>query len=843
MTRNSLLTIVLLALPARAAEPVDYTRELKPVLAKHCVSCHGPTKQSATLRLDSYEGIRKGGNSGPVFVPGQSKTSRLALAVSGGNKDVAKMPPKGAITADEIALIRRWIDEGAIGPAKEEVVAGGPRSTHWSFQPVRRPAVPEVKQRAWVRNPIDAFVLAELERRGIKPAPEAPPETLIRRLFLDLTGLPPGREVVELFVKGYAQDPEGTYEWAVDRLLESRHYGEMQARHWLDQARYADSNGFNIDAPRSIWKYRDWVIDAFNDDLPFDRFTIEQLAGDMLPRATREQRIATGFHRNTLINQEGGIDLEQFRVESIVDRVNTTGAVWLGVTIGCCQCHDHKFDPFSQREYYRLFAFFNNCDEPTLEIMKPEEEVLRKRVRAELAVVEKQLKRLDTTTPTAVRKWELSLTDETRPTVAPAILEVFAVAENGRNADQKKVLEDGYRLADQARHPAGALLGPWSAVAHAELLHWRTDLLARQRELKMREPIAIATMVMEERAQPRTTHIQLGGDFLRKGVVVSPGTPEVLPALAKNDPTRLDFARWLVDPANPLTPRVIVNRYWGQFFGAGIVETENDFGTQGTPPSHPELLDWLAGEFVRQKWSIKQTHKLIVMSAAYRQSSNARPELAIVDPRNRLLARQSRLRLPAENVRDVCLEASGLLNDAVGGPSVFPPQPEGVFRFTQIDKGWTPSAGADRYRRGLYTHFWRSAPHPALVVFDAPDSTTTCTRRSRSNTPLQALTLLNDAGFYEYAQAFARRLLTEADGDAERLTRGFQICLARKPSDREMKRLRAFLDEQRRDLARVPDEARSLLDAPLADVPIAEQAAWTMVARALLNLDEFITRE
>ena len=830
------------------AEPVDYSREIKPLLAKNCVSCHGPTKQSASLRLDSFQGIQKGGHSGAVLVSGKSADSRMIQAVTGSNKDVAKMPQKGSLGSDDIALLRRWVDEGAKGPAQEEVVAAA-KSAHWSLQPIRRSAEPKINQGAWVRNPIDRFILAELEKKGIAPSAEADRVTLIRRLSLDLRGLPPSIEEVERYLREANAKPEEAYEALVDRMLSSPHYGEVQARHWLDQARYADSNGYSIDAPRSIWKYRDWVIDAFNKDLPFDQFTIQQLAGDLLPNASVEQKVATGFHRNTQINQEGGIDLEQFRVEAIVDRVNTTGTVWLGLTIGCCQCHDHKFDPLSQREYYQFFAFFNNCDEPNVEIISPEAQKLRQEIRDRLAGVEKHLKMLDPTNADNIELWERSITDESRPKVPKAIRDIFLVAPAGRNAKQKKALDDAYRLSDQTRHPIGALASPFSALAHAQLLQTRFDLVRARDELKKQEPAAITSMVVQERKTPRPTNVLLGGDFLRKGVPVGPGTPSSLHDLNvtnRKGLNRLDLAKWIVDPNNPLTARVTVNRWWGQFFGNGLVETDNDFGTQGTPPSHPELLDWLAAEFMNQKWSVKAMHKLIVMSATYRQSSKARPELNVVDPRNRLLARQSRIRVPSEIVRDVCLAASGLLNPKIGGPSVFPPQPDGVYRFTQIDKAWKASTGTDRYRRGMYTYFWRSAPHPALVVFDAPDASMSCTRRSRSNTPLQALTLLNDTGFYEYASALAQRVLKEAPSDdSGRLSHAFQLCMGRKPSDRELERLHGFLAGQKRDFAAATAEARQLAEAKgnEPEAAVVERAAWIMTARVLLNLDEFITRE
>jgi hypothetical protein len=617
---------------------------------------------------------------------------------------------------------------------------GTGKAAHWSFQLVQRPAVPIVRDGS-VRNPIDAFILARLQEQGLKPSPEADRVTLLRRLALDLTGLPPTPEEIDAFVRDARPD---AYERQVDRLLASPHYGERWGRHWLDLARYADSNGYSIDAPRTIWPYRDWVNNALNDDLPFDQFTIQQLAGDLLPGATTEQKVATGFHRNTPINEEGGIDAEQFRVEAVVDRVNTTGAVWLGLTVGCCQCHSHKFDPITQREYYELFAFFNNQDEPKL-----------------------------------------------------------SLGASGPNKRQ-----------------------------------------------------GLTTLVLQERATPRETHVLKGGDFTRPGEKVDPGTPAVLPPLGKppseGTPNRLDLARWLVRPGHPLTARVLVNRVWGQYFGVGLVETENDFGTRGTPPSHPELLDWLATEFVRQHWSLKALHRLIVTSATYRQSSEIRPDLEAVDPRNRFLARQARLRLEAEVVRDVALAASGLLDRHLGGPSIFPPQPEGVSMFTQVKRLWKPNEDSNRYRRGMYTHIWRSAPHPALTVFDAPDAVTACTRRNRSNTPLQALTLLNDAGFGEYAYGLAARILREGLlTERDQVRRGFRLCVGREPSEAEAQRLATFLAKQREHYAANPVLAAKLLGGGgpagkrLAEVPgePGPKAALVLLARVLLNLDECITRE
>jgi hypothetical protein len=809
-----------------AAEPIDYARDIQPILTKHCTSCHGAKKQRSSLRLDSVSAAHRGGNSGPALVPGKSGESRLVIAVTGGNDDdIAAMPPKGPrLSAREIALLRAWIDGGAAIPASETASGAASRaSKHWAFQPIRRPAEPNVKNPDWCRNAIDRFILARLEKDGIAPSPETDRVTLLRRVSLDLTGLPPSPKDIEDFLSDKSAD---AYERVVERLLACPHYGERWGRHWLDLARYADSNGYSIDSPRSIWKYRDWVIESINKDKPFDQFVTEQLAGDLLSQADTTQRVATGFHRNTQINEEGGIDLEQFRVESIVDRTNTTGTVFLGLTIGCCQCHDHKFDPVSQREYYQLFAFFNSCDEPTLELPTPEQIRKRQEVRTRIAELEKGLNTLDTATPERVMAWEGSLSPETRAMLPGKLQAILAIAVNGRSFRQQQTVIAAYRNFEQVRHAVGGLGQPlnYLAAAHVHTIMTRKKLGQQMADLHKEMPLIPTTLVLQERKTPRDTHIHLSGDFLRKGADVSPDVPSVLPPLAKKDrSTRLDLARWLVDRRNPLTARVTVNRFWQQYFGLGIVETENDFGTQGTPPSHPELLDWLASEFMDRGWSLKAMHRLIVTSATYRQSSRHRPELEKIDARNRLLARQNRLRLDAEVVRDVALAASGLLTRTIGGPSVYPPQPSGVYAFTQVPRTWEANSGADRYRRGLYTFFWRSAPHPDLTVFDSPDALSACTRRNRSNTPLQALTLLNDQGFYEFAQALASRILRESSSeDDERIAYAFRLCLGRSPSDREQQALERLLQRQH--------EAKPL-------------DTWTSVARVLLNLDEFITRE
>ncbi len=856
--------------PARGddARPVDYLQDVKPVLAKHCVACHGAEKQKSGLRLDSVALAKRGGDTGPAIEPGKSAESLLVQAVTGA-EGVTAMPPKGEppLSNDEIALLKLWIDQGAKAPAEE--AAGGPAkgANHWSFRPVVRPPLPEVVNKTWVRNEIDAFVLARLEKEGLHPSPEADRVTLIRRLSLDLLGLPPTIEEVDAFVADTRPD---ACEILVDRLLDSPHYGERWGRHWLDLARYADSNGFTRDFARSIWKYRDWVIENVNNDKPFDQFVIEQIAGDMLPDATIDQRIATGFHRNTSFNEEGGTDPEQFRVESVVDRVNTTGVAFLGLTVGCAQCHEHRYDPISQREYYQLFAFLNNADEPRLDVPTPEQVAQglphkRDELRRQVAELEKQFKAQAEEFQKSLDVWEKGLTEETKKKLPPEVLNTVNLAVVMRSEQDVRNLVEYYKKLDVARSEFPVL-----------------DEIAK---LRAAEPQFTTTLVMQERQAARETYIHIRGDFLRHGARVEPGIPAVLPQLpaAVKSPTRLDFARWLVDPRNPLTPRVTMNRVWQKYFGRGIVETENDFGTQGTPPTHPELLDWLAAEFVSaspplgngaqggagqgvdaaadtssaappapsllrrggKNWSLKRMHRLIVTSATYRQASQQRSELAEIDPANRLYARQMRLRLDAEIIRDVALAAGGLLNPKLGGPGVHPPQPDGVFDFTQDKKPWNTATGTERYRRGMYTYLWRSSPYPAMTVFDFPDANVTCTRRNRSNTPLQSLTLANDQQFVEIAQGLAVRVLKAAlADDAARLRYAFRVCLAREPKPAEGARLTKLLSQQRSEFAANLKEAERLTP-PLVPVQadVQEFAAWTAVARVLLNLDEFITRE
>jgi hypothetical protein len=745
-----------------AAADLDFNRDIRPMLSNTCFRCHGPDPEhrEGGLRLDTFEDATAEGSNSPAIKPGDPDGSEMIRRMTSADSDSLMPPPDSGLVLkpEQIALFGEWIGQGAR------------YRPHWAFSPIVRPAEPRVQHGDWVRNPIDRFVLARLEAAALQPSPPADPPTLVRRVYLDLLGLPPTPEEADAF---FADTGPDAYERLVDRVLASEHYGERWGRYWLDQARYADTNGYSIDSERSIWPYRDWVIRAVNRDLPFDQFTIEQLAGDLLPNPTREQRIATGFHRNTLVNQEGGTDAEQFRNEAVVDRVNTTGAVWLGLTIGCAQCHNHKYDPISQREYYQLFAFFNsgqdvNSIAPTMSLPSPEQ-------TQQLAELDRQL-----------------------------------------------------------------------AAARAEVPKPVDALKAKEAERKKLAASIPTTLVMADLPKPRQTHVLVRGDFLRKGDRVQPDVPAALPGLPETSgpPTRLDLARWLVDPRHPLTARVTVNRVWMRYFGRGLVETENDFGMQGSLPSHPELLDWLAAEFM-QGWSQKRLHRLILTSATYRQASQARPDLEREDPLNQRLARQVRLRVDAELVRDLALGASGLFNPKIGGPSVYPPQPGGVYAFTQRQAAWPTSTGPERYRRSLYTFFMRSAPYPTLTTFDAPNFNQTCTRRARSNTPLQSLTMANDQALFELAQAFGQRLLTSPAGDdLARLQRGFRLALVRSAEPPELERLAAYLARQRTAWAGSPEDAKRFSGSAFPEgTPAAEAAAWVSVARLLMNLDEFMTRE
>ncbi|MDA1277563.1 MAG: PSD1 and planctomycete cytochrome C domain-containing protein [Verrucomicrobia bacterium] len=794
---------------AEASGSVDFARDIRPIFFERCLKCHGIEKQKGGLRLDDKTAAFQGGDSGRVIQPGKSGDSLLYKFVAGLDPDIV-MPPKGErLTMDQIRKVKEWIDAGAPWPNPDSVstdLQTSLESQHWAFVSPKTVEPPRVADPSGIRNAIDQFILARLDREGISPSLEADRSTLIRRLSLDLRGLPPSLDEIELFANDHEK---GAYDRLVSRMLASPHFGEHWGRHWLDLARYADSDGYEKDSARPYaYLYRDWVVNAINCDVPYDQFSTEQLAGDLLPDATDSKLTATGFHRNTLTNREGGVDQEEFRCKATVDRVSTTGTVWLGLTVGCAECHSHKYDPITQREFYQLYAFFNNVAEKDIPLPRPGE-------------------------------WEAY--ESKQKTWAHEQSTLRKTLDEVRKSGAASTEELDKQLADHAKKE------PKYNGAKAQAL--------------------------VENSEPRETHVHIRGDFLRKGDPVTPGTPAVLHpfhALTAS-PTRLDLSHWLFDPANPLTARVAVNRIWHHLFGRGLVRTMNDFGTRGENPSHPDLLDWLATEFQRIRWSRKELIRLIVSSATYRQSSHFRTDLAGRDPNNTLLARQNRFRLEAETVRDAALTVSGLLKSDLGGPSIRPPLPADIAALGYANSvKWIQSEGSDQYRRGLYIFFQRTVPYPMLVAFDAPDSNATCSRRERSNTPLQALTLLNDPVFFECAQGLGRRIsklnFNERD---EQFRLAFALCLARQPSQEEIDRLRDLhsfyisqLQENRTSAAEIigspaftseslkrsklqtnkDDAARIETPAPREESDATELAALIGVARAILNLDEFVTR-
>lgn len=830
---------------AAARAQVDFARDIEPVFHTRCYMCHGPSVQMNGLRLDRKEAALRGSDAGPVIIPGDSARSRLVERIT-SDKPGFRMPPSGApLAPQQIAAIKAWIDGGAVWPEK----AGSPAPTssiasgHWAFRPVRRPPVPAVRHSAWARNAIDRFILARLEAENVQPSPEADRVTLIRRVYLDLIGLPPTPEEVDRFL---ADERPQAWQELVDRLLGSPHYGEKQALHWLDAARYADSDGYERDPQRPYaWRWRDWVIQALNADMPFDRFTIEQLAGDLLPNATLEQRVATGFLRNGVKNREAGVHNDEKHFEEVIDKVNTAGTVWMGLTVGCAQCHNHKYDPLSQKEFYQLYAIFNNAVERDIPAPPPGQ--LGPYLRAWPAYRAEREKILcDQKIDELLAAWKQKMLE--------------AMDKPGVRTDWDFQVTEWRAAKDRSDWKLRASPAELTEFERDEIADWFLDhpgpdvteeekariSAARKalRELEAKLPPLARAYTVIERPDPQVTRIALRGDWRSPGLEVQPGTPAVLPPLKLDGkPARLAFAEWLVSPENPLTARVTVNRIWQELFGRGLVRTGNDFGTQGEPPSHPELLDWLAAEFMESGWSRKHLLRLIVDSATYRQASRARPELAERDPDNRWLARQNRLRLPAELIRDEALAASGLLYPKIGGESVRPPQPEGVGELMYSKKPWVADEGPERYRRGLYIFFQRTAPYPMLINFDAPTKLVASVERQRSNTPLQALNLLNDPVFFESAQALAVRVMREETELERRMERMFRLCLARKPKPEEISHITKFLDAQRRLLER--DAAAQAKLAPFVPEGASrlEVAAWTGQARALMNVDEFVTRE
>jgi mono/diheme cytochrome c family protein len=1029
---------------AVAGDRVDFARDIRPILSANCFKCHGPddSQRQADLRLDMQDGAFADRDGHFALVAGKADESEVWKRITSADPD-ERMPPADSgktLTEAQIALIRQWIDEGAVW------------SQHWAFVPPQRPAVAafvDPAARAWIHNSIDAFVLARLQREGLQPAAQAEAVTLLRRLSLDLVGLPPSIGDVDAFLADTARaTADGTrdgfqavYDRQVDRLLDSPHYGERWGRLWLDAARYADSDGYEKDKPRQVWAYRDWVIAALNRDLSYDRFIIEQIAGDLLPDAGQDQLVATGFLRNSMLNEEGGIDPEQFRMEAMFDRMDAIGKSVLGLTIQCAQCHSHKFDPLTQEEYYRMFALLNDCHEANAAVYTPQQQLERAEIVRRIGEIEDDLRHRAPDWPQRMAEWESSARTNqpewivVQPQVDPdssggqkyiplddgsllcqgyaptkhrakltiktdvqnitafrlellnhndlplggpgrsiegtAALTEFAVEAAPADRPQEvtkvklvkatsdvnlpemplKVIYDdrsgrsrvtgsvamaldekdetawsidaGPGRRNQARkavfnaenpiaNAAGTILtsyltenhGGWnsddnqnhnlgrfrlsvtsaadavadplpatvrealsipgeqrtSAQTAAMFSYWRTtvpewqEANAKIEELWRGHPEGASQLVLVARDQPRETHMLVRGDFLKPDKAVSPGVPAFLHTLAGDAPaTRLSFAQWLVDRRSPTTARALVNRVWQSYFGVGLVSTSEDLGSQSEAPSHPDLLDWLAVEFMERGWSLKTLHKLIVTSNTYRQSARVSPELHARDPYNRLLARGPRLRVEAETVRDIALAASGLLNEKLGGPSVYPPAPDFLFQppVSYGPKVWRGAAGDERYRRALYTFRYRSVPYPALQTFDAPNGDFSCVRRVRSNTPLQALVTLNEPLFLECAQALALRTLREAGANDEaRLSHAFRRCLARAPDEIERQELLALLARETKHFAEGwvnPKETAYANPAEPPELPAGttptQLAAWTTVARVLLNLDETITKE
>ncbi len=795
-TLLSLAISATLTLPsAHAQQRVRFDHDVRPILSNHCWSCHGPDEvaRQAGLRLDRLDSATAASDSGRIaIVPGKPADSELIARINSHDADT-QMPPASAkkpITDQQKLVLQQWIEQGA------------EFTSHWAYTSPVRPAVPAVKDASWPKNTIDTFVLKRLEEENLLPSEEAAPHVWLRRVTFDLTGLPPSLEELNAFEELLKTSPtEGVYAGVVDRLLQSSRYGERMAMQWLDAARYADTNGYNNDETRTMWPWRDWVIKAFTDGMPYDQFLTEQLAGDLLPEASVSQKVATGFSRNHVLTTEGGIFEEEYHVEYVADRVHTTATVFLAMSLQCARCHDHKYDPLTQKEYYQFAAFFNNVPdkvvsynkarmaEPLLKLPTPEQQAELDRIEGRLKEVEAELAKLS-----------------------------------------------GEAGAD-------------TTALQAE----KTSLTEQRTKLDAEIP---ATMVMSEPAEPRAIFVLKRGQYDQRGEQVTTAFPIALVshesaviATVPDVPDRLQLARWLTDPAHPLTARVAVNRHWETLFGTGIVETAEDFGIQGALPSHPELLDWLATELVQQDWDQRAILKQIVMSATYRQSSSVTAEQLHRDPRNVLLGRGPRYRLPAETVRDNVLFVSGLLKEKIGGPSVKPYQPDGLWEDVSVERRDKYVADTDDglYRRSMYTFWKRTCPPPGMATFDAPDRETCVVRRARTNTPLQALVLLNDPTYVEAARKLAERVMLATDSDTSRFVLAFRIVLARLPGDSEQATLQEILMHARTHFTTNPtaaEEFLSLGNSPRdTSLKPTDLASWSAVMSVLMNLDESISKQ
>ena len=802
MNRITLLFLVMLPIAMPGAERVDFNRDVRPILSDACFQCHGPdkAKRKGDLRLDSAEGKK-------ALVPGKPAESELFKRITSTEKD-EMMPPASSgrkLTARQRDVLKAWIEQG------------GEWQAHWAYIVPKRPELPKVGRPDLAKHPIDSFVIDRLLKENLRPSPAAPKHTLIRRLSLDLTGLPPTPKEVEAFLKDTSVD---AYEKLVARLLRSQRFGERLAYDWLDVARYADSNGYQQDRTRTSWPWRDWVVRAFNDNKPFDQFTIEQIAGDLLPAATTDQKLATSFHRNHMLNGEGGRVAEESRIDYVVDRVDTTAAVWMGLTLGCARCHDHKFDPFSQKEYYRLFGYFNSI--------------------AESGSVDKggnanPVMRVPT------KEQEQTLFNSTR-TIAELGPVVTATAPKATPADLQRAA-----LLGLSRRPsvliAEAILRPSPAFEDASIA-----LAKARKTLDDTNKAIVEVMVMEDQPKPRDTFLLIRGTWDQRGEKLTPGVPELLGKLPKDEPAnRLALAKWLMSPENPLTARVIINRYWQMLFGMGLVKTTEDFGVQGEQPIHGELLDWLAVEFRESGWDLKKLLTTIVTSNTYKQASKVTVEAIERDPDNRLLARAARFRVSSHSLRDQALFVSGLLVDKPGGPPVKPYQPPNIWEemsFNQIR--FQQDHGESLYRRSLYT-FWRRTVGPPNL-FDTATRQVCVVKPSRTNTPLHALTTLNDITYAEAHRVLAERMMKEGgDTPARRIAFAFRLAMSREPSTAESKvltsafeRIHKQYEKDRPAAEKVVLQGEKVRDAKLDAI---ELAAYTGVASVIMNLDEALTRE
>ncbi|MCE9607672.1 MAG: PSD1 and planctomycete cytochrome C domain-containing protein [Planctomycetia bacterium] len=818
-------------------EPVHFSRDILPILSDNCFHCHGPDPKhrEADLRLDD----RAAAIASAAFVPGKSAASKIMQRLTSHDPDEQMPPPKSnrKVDAAQIALIQRWIDEGA------------PWGKHWAFEAPQRPPLPAADAKSplagWPRTPIDRFLLARLEKEKLRPSSEAAKATLLRRVYLDLVGLPPTPAEVNAFLLDNSPD---AYERVVDRLLASPRYGERWAWEWLDAARYADTNGYQGDPERTMWPWRDWVVKALNDNMPYDKFTVEQLAGDLLPNATLEQKVATGFNRNHMFNGEGGRIAEETRVENVMDRAETVSTVWLGLTVGCARCHDHKFDPITNREYYALYAYFNTTSEtgsasgggrsgqitPIVDFASPTDLETAAAAAAKVTKIAEEVATLETTL-------------FPREAKLPAGKSTKAAALSG-NILTALNLEPAKRGADALREMAAFYKD--KEPAYGKLLASQKSAVDERDQLLTRIP---RVMVMDELPTPRETFMLDKGAYDKPGAKVAAGTPAVLPPLPADAPrNRLSLARWLVDRKHPLTARVTVNRIWQTFFGTGLVKTVDDFGVQGEKPSHPELLDWLAVEFMdgpngKSPWDVKHLHRLIVTSAAYRQESKVSPAILERDPENRLLARGPRFRMPSWMLRDQALASAGLLVEKLGGPSVKPYQPAGIWEEATFGKkSYVQDKGDALYRRSLYI-FWRRIVGPTSF-FDVAARQTCTVKTLRTNTPLHALTTLNDPAYVEAARALAEQTLKDsAIAPNERLAAAFRRTTLRSPTPDELRILSKSLAQLRAEFAADPTAAEKLLkvgesprDAKLDPI---EHAAFATLCAMLFNLDETLTKQ